>query len=357
MGAVKSWVVSVGVAGCMGGCFGEAGHSLTVTQPSAPAGALVVNLDFERETTLDFLTEGGALAERRYYDIGHADPDSPEKKHRFIQDAEPHPETAVAQITEGAGLGGSRGFELEFASDVKTDQHRKERMELYLAHGDKDDALRLGEVMYLGYAMYIDPSLPPPPDHATITQCWQLPPSAESFKTGAHSKTKVVPLWMAYREIDGTHGYTLHVKNEGKPVEGGYKAMSSIAATGTFRPGWNTVIYRFEPNHIHNPKPGRITLWVNTLDEINPTADRRYNWGVTPDDELPAELPETGYIDCFDVRMGIYRPKQPARIRLVFDNIRYGKRFQDVRPVDSLDGILSEKKAGRNQTGESFFEE
>ncbi len=346
----KKWVVSVGLAGCLagclGGCFGETGHSFPGTHPSAPAGALIVDLDFERETTLDFLTEGGALEERRYYDVCDAYPGSPEKKHRFIKDAEPHPETAVAQISDGVGLGGSRGFELAFASDVKTDQHRKERMELYMAHGNEENALRLGEVMYLGYALYIDPSLPPPPDHATITQCWQLPPSAESFKTGAHSRTKVVPLWMAYREIDGTHGYTLHVKNEGKPVKGGYKAMSKIAATGAFRPGWNTVIYRFEPNHIHNSKPGRITLWVNTLDEASPTADRRYNWGVTPDAELPAGLPETGYIDCFDVRMGIYRAKQPAHIRLVYDNIRCGENFQDVLPVDNLDSVFSEKTAG-----------
>jgi hypothetical protein len=295
--------------------------------------ALQVDLDFEEPTELEFIRKSTRI-KRSYFAIRHAYPDNPEKEHLFIQDAEPHPQTAVARIGDGIGVEGGRALELEFAADEMTKEHRKERMELYIARGgDTDSAMRLGDVRYLGYALYIDPEIIAPEDHATITQCWQHPISTESFRTGAYRKVKVVPMWMALREIDGQYGYTLHVKNEGKPKGGAYRAISRIAGRGTFRPGWNTLIYRFEPNHINQQNPGRITLWVNTFDEANPTHDRTYNWGVTPQDELPEGLPDTDFIDRFDVRMGMYRPKEESRLRLVYDNIRYGKTFDEVIPA------------------------
>jgi hypothetical protein len=272
---------------------------------------------------------------RSFYSIRNAYPDSPEKEHRFIQDAEPHPETAVARIADGLGLDGNRGLELAFAADEQTPRHRKERMELYLAHGsDPDSALHLGEVSYLGYALYVDPEMPPLTEHATITQCWQLPSSVESFETGAFRQVKTVPMWMVLKTINGKPGYSLHVKNEGKPVGTGYRARSMIAGSGPFQPGWNTLIYRFEPRHLNDSRSGRITFWLNTLEEDKPTHDLEYNWGVTPQSELPEGLPDTGYIDRFDVRMGMYRPKQAQPLRLVYDNIRYGQSFGDVLPVN-----------------------
>jgi hypothetical protein len=296
------------------------------------AGPFGVNLNFEHPTTLDYLGTAGEFGTRRYYKVSHAYPEAPDKKHRLIQDAEPHPEKAVVRIGKGIGLKGSRGLELEFSPDEQTAEHRNERMELYLAHGDGDFPLRLGEVVYLGYALYVDPRNETTA-YAHITQCWQHPISHESFRHGAHRRTRVVPMWMTLHEVDGQFGYSLHVKNEGTPIEGAYRSRSIIAARGTFRAGWNTLIYRFEPRHINDSTPGRITLWVNTIDEANPTADRQYNWGVTPQDELPEGLPDTGFVDRFDVRMGMYRNKQEDSLRLVYDNIRYAKTFKEAIPV------------------------
>ena len=298
-------------------------------------GPFGVDLGFEAPTELSYRGKGGADGTRSFYYIRNAYPDAPAKEHRFIQDAEPNPETAKVEIADDVGVEGSRALVMEFGPDEKTKEHRKERMELYLAHGDGEAPLRLGEVVYLGYALYLDPEGALPTDHATITQCWQHPVSRDSFRSGAHRRTRVVPMWMTLRDMDGQYGYTLHVKNEGKPKDGAYSSRSIIAGRGNFRPGWNTVIYRFEPRHINDSEPGRITLWINSLDESQPTADRVYNWGVTPQDELPEGLPDTGFVDRFDVRIGMYRPKQPNTLRLIYDNIRYGKSFDDVAPYEA----------------------
>lgn len=298
--------------------------------------ALIVDLDFEGDTTLEFIQER-ASDKRCYYEVRPSG--YPGRKHSLIQDAEPKPATAIAKITDGAGLHGSRGLELAFSADEKTAEHDKERMELYMAHGDREDALRLGDVRYLGYALYIDPESPPPIDHATITQCWQLPTSRELFRSRVARNLAVVPMWMTLRNVQGKPGYFLHVKNEGTPVDGKFQPGSEVAGRGQFEPGWNILIYRFEPRHRNDPTLGRITFWLNNLDENNPTHDMVYNWGVTPDPERPEGWPVTGYRDVFDVRLGIYRPKEPRNIRLLFDNIRYGKKFLDVLPVHGLSEI------------------
>ncbi len=305
---------------------------LSVALAAAPAvhAEPQVAFDYEEPASLEFHKQEG---ERDYFLLRQANLVDRERNHSFIKDALPHPDTAISRIADGVGVDGSRGFELEFAADEKTQEHAKERMETYIVAGsDRDAALQLGQVRYLGYSLYIDPECPLPGDHATITQCWQLPVSKESFESGAHSTVRTVSLWMAFQNIDGQPGYQLHVKNEGKPVDGKFSPKSVIAGRGAFKPGWNTLIYRFEPRHQYDPKPGRITLWVNTLDESNPTHERVYNWGVTPQDEVPAGTPDTGYQRYFDIRFGIYRPKQPQRIRLVYDNVRYGETFADVLP-------------------------
>jgi hypothetical protein len=304
----------------------DSGGTLTIR-------TLEVDLNFEEDTSLVFV--GTTSSGRRFYNIRNAYPDSPDKVHRLIQDAQPHPDHAVARIVDGIGVGGSRGLELAFPPSEMTAEYSNERMELYMVHGNSEStALNFGDIRYLAYALYIEPGMEPPAGHATITQCWQLPTDSKSFTSGAFRRLRTVPMWMTMKSVNGNVGYSLHVKNEGAPIDGEYLAGSVIAGTGEFQPGWNTLIFRFEPRHLNDPLAGRITFWLNSLDESQPTHDLAYNWGVTPQDELAEGLPDTGHIDRFDVRIGMYRQKQNQHLRLVYDNVRYGKKFGEVLPTN-----------------------
>jgi hypothetical protein len=310
------------------------GEGTSSARQSAPAAPLQVDLDFELPTELVLRNRGTASSpDRFYYDVEDAYPEQPGKVHRFIKDAMPDPESAVSRLVAGIGYGGSRGFELSFGPSDPRVPPKSERMELYVARGaDPERAMAFGDVRYLSYDLYVDPENGSPSGHATITQCWQLPTSVESFQTGAYRKVKVVPMWLALREVDGQLGYTLHLKNERAPRDGEYHAVSVIAGKGTFEPGWNTLVFRFEPAHRHSERTGRIDFWLNTTDESAPTHAMEYPWGITPQTELPEGLPPTGAADRFDVRLGLYRPKQESALRVVYDNIRFGESFAEVRP-------------------------
>ena len=154
---------------------------------------------------------------------------------------------------------------------------------------------------YVSFDLYIDPISEKPQNWTLIHQVWQLnggsPPFAIYLKPSGFPDGKRPTVTLMFVVRNDFENITMHelVVNKGE---------------------WHRFTMQLMPS-LHST--GQVAMWHNKPATGNrPNAIYRGPWGIST---APNE---------WDVRVGIYRRQQPRKLKVAFDNLRFGPTASSV---------------------------
>jgi hypothetical protein len=91
---------------------------------------------------------------------------------------------------------------------------------------------------------------------------------------------------------------------------------------------WYDVTIRLEPSHAGDGIGGEVSVWIDKDATVDaPDGQWLGDWGYVPGDL--GGVAQNG--DTFDIRIGVYRRKQPRRFAVFFDEIKVGPTATSVK--------------------------
>lgn len=202
--------------------------------------------------------------------------------------------------------------------------------------GSDAEELKLDRRRYLSFQLYVHSDTEVPRNWTLVQQVWQRlnatgisPPFAIWVKPDSRSVNPstdpITLLFLARSDLTDPAIHYCRADYEGGPVPipaPGYQCPAEVYEVQVQRGEWNRFIIQLQPSLHTGGNVGQVAVWRNTSNVTGVTPDAMWQgpWGYAA----------TGIEDEFDVRVGIYRREQPRRLKLMFDDVRFGSTAASV---------------------------
>ena len=195
--------------------------------------------------------------------------------------------------------------------------------------GNDDEELKLDRIRYLSFQLFIHADTEVPQNWTIIHQAWQVvpkgsPPFAVWILPDTNSRdlraSPITLLFVARNDVtDPSLHYCSPERTGGSPKlpSPGTECPIEVHRVTVERGQWNRFVIQLRPSVT---SAGQLAIWQNQskVRNVKPDAVYRGPWGYSFDK------------DEFDIRVGIYRRQQPRRLKLMFDDVRFGSTAASV---------------------------
>lgn len=189
----------------------------------------------------------------------------------------------------------------------------KDKGEIVISQKDDSSALTLNGLRYLAFDFYIDPVSLTPLNWTLICQALQDAEAGHSPPFAIYVREDSSPAYP-----DENHVFLDFVLSNDNV------SQTNVWSTTVEKGTWHHIIVQLKPSPLNDGEDGQLAIYYDSDPGDGADYVWQGDWGYAPH----AAEPYVG--NTFDVRMGIYRRKQPRAFSWFMDNIRFGSQKSTV---------------------------